>query len=165
MFASARPSQMLVSRSPLTRRGLAGVALGGFAALGIGLRARGEPLSPAAEPTVVGLVMVKLCGPAPWVAAAVVGLAIVAMHLTETFHPPSISPRWRRRRAFLLCQRESGRYRLFDGQMNALKVATWGCAWGLSWNPPAANSGGWSPALWRCRRYPALRCRRALKIA
>jgi CBS-domain-containing membrane protein len=39
--------------------------------------------------TVVGLVMVKLCGPAPWVAAAAVGLAIVAMHLTETFHPPA----------------------------------------------------------------------------
>jgi CBS-domain-containing membrane protein len=33
--------------------------------------------------------MVKLCGPAPWVAAAAVGLAIVAMHLTETFHPPA----------------------------------------------------------------------------
>ncbi len=39
--------------------------------------------------TLVGLVLVKLCGPAPWVAAASVGLAIVAMHLTRTFHPPA----------------------------------------------------------------------------
>jgi CBS-domain-containing membrane protein len=34
--------------------------------------------------TVVGLVMVKLCGP-----ALSVGLAIPVMHLTETFHPPA----------------------------------------------------------------------------
>jgi CBS-domain-containing membrane protein len=39
--------------------------------------------------TVVGLIMVKLCGPAPWVAALSVGLAILVMHLTETFHPPA----------------------------------------------------------------------------
>jgi CBS-domain-containing membrane protein len=39
--------------------------------------------------TVVGLVMVKLCGPAPWVAALSVGLAILIMHFTETFHPPA----------------------------------------------------------------------------
>jgi CBS-domain-containing membrane protein len=39
--------------------------------------------------TLVGLFMVKLCGPAPWVAALAVGLAMVAMHLTGTFHPPA----------------------------------------------------------------------------
>ena len=33
--------------------------------------------------------MVKLCGPAPWAAALAVGLAMVAMHLTGTFHPPA----------------------------------------------------------------------------
>jgi len=37
----------------------------------------------------VGLLIVKLCGPAPWVAALAVGLAMVAMHLTGTFHPPA----------------------------------------------------------------------------
>lgn len=39
--------------------------------------------------TVVGLVAVKLLGPAPWVAALAVGLAMIAMHLTDTFHPPA----------------------------------------------------------------------------
>ena len=37
----------------------------------------------------VGLLMVKLTGPNPWAAALAVGLAIVAMHLTDTFHPPA----------------------------------------------------------------------------
>lgn len=39
--------------------------------------------------TIVGLLVVKLCGPAPWAAALAVGLAMVAMHLTDTFHPPA----------------------------------------------------------------------------
>jgi CBS-domain-containing membrane protein len=39
--------------------------------------------------TLVGLLIVKLCGPAPWAAAVAVGLAMVAMHATGTFHPPA----------------------------------------------------------------------------
>jgi len=39
--------------------------------------------------TLVGVLVVKLCGPAPWAAALAVGLAMVAMHLTGTFHPPA----------------------------------------------------------------------------
>jgi CBS-domain-containing membrane protein len=39
--------------------------------------------------TVVGLLLVKLFGPASWAAALAVGLAMVAMHLTGTFHPPA----------------------------------------------------------------------------
>jgi len=39
--------------------------------------------------TLIGLMLVKLCGPAPWAAALGVGLATVAMHLTGTFHPPA----------------------------------------------------------------------------
>jgi len=39
--------------------------------------------------TLVGLLVVKLCGPAPWAAAMAVGLAMVAMHLTGTLHPPA----------------------------------------------------------------------------
>jgi CBS-domain-containing membrane protein len=39
--------------------------------------------------TLVGLAMVKLTGPGAWAAAAAVGLAIVAMYLTDTFHPPA----------------------------------------------------------------------------
>jgi CBS-domain-containing membrane protein len=39
--------------------------------------------------TLTGLAVVSLCGPAPWAAAVAVGLAMVAMHLTGTFHPPA----------------------------------------------------------------------------
>jgi len=39
--------------------------------------------------TVVGLLAVKLLGPAPWVAALAVGIAMIAMHQTDTFHPPA----------------------------------------------------------------------------
>lgn len=39
--------------------------------------------------TLVGLLVVKLLGPHAWTAALAVGLAIVAMHLTGTFHPPA----------------------------------------------------------------------------
>lgn len=39
--------------------------------------------------TVVGLLAAKLLGPSSWVAALAVGLAIIAMHLTDTFHPPA----------------------------------------------------------------------------
>jgi CBS-domain-containing membrane protein len=39
--------------------------------------------------TLVGLAMVKLTGPSAWAAAAAVGLAILAMYLTGTFHPPA----------------------------------------------------------------------------
>ena len=39
--------------------------------------------------TIVGLVVLKLAGPHAWAAAAAVGLAILAMYLTDTFHPPA----------------------------------------------------------------------------
>jgi len=63
----------------------------------------GAPDAPPAQPralvgghlvsALVGLIVVKLAGPAPWAAAAAVGLAMAAMHLTGTFHPPAgISP-------------------------------------------------------------------------
>lgn len=39
--------------------------------------------------TLVGLIALKLAGPSPFVAAAAVGLAMAAMHLTRTFHPPA----------------------------------------------------------------------------
>jgi CBS-domain-containing membrane protein len=39
--------------------------------------------------TVVGLIVVKLVGPAPWAAALAVGIAMIAMHCTDTFHPPA----------------------------------------------------------------------------
>ena len=59
----------------------------------------GSPKAPPAQPraligghlisTVIGLAAVKLAGTGPWVAALAVGLSIVAMHVTRTFHPPA----------------------------------------------------------------------------
>jgi CBS-domain-containing membrane protein len=59
----------------------------------------GSPETEAAQPrtligghivsALVGILAVKVLGPAPWSAALAVGLAIVAMHLTGTFHPPA----------------------------------------------------------------------------
>lgn len=37
----------------------------------------------------VGLAVLKLAGPHAWAAAAAVGLAILAMYVTGTFHPPA----------------------------------------------------------------------------
>ncbi len=51
---------------------------------------KAEPAQPRAlvgghlVSALVGLLVVKLCGPAPWAAAVAVGLAMVAMHLTGT---------------------------------------------------------------------------------
>ncbi len=59
----------------------------------------GSPEIDAAQPraligghlvaTAVGLLVVKIAGPGPWVAALAVGLAMGAMHLSRTFHPPA----------------------------------------------------------------------------
>jgi len=59
----------------------------------------GSPEIEAAQPraligghlvaTLVGLAVVKTTGPGPLAAALAVGLAMVAMHLTRTFHPPA----------------------------------------------------------------------------
>src|SRR3974390_3388703 len=56
---------------------------------------KAEPAQPRAligghlVSTLVGLFVVKLLGPDPWAAATAVGLAMVARHLTGTFHPPA----------------------------------------------------------------------------
>jgi CBS-domain-containing membrane protein len=59
----------------------------------------GSPQVAAAQPraligghlvaTAVGLMVVKITGPGITAAALAVGLAIVAMHLTRSFHPPA----------------------------------------------------------------------------
>jgi len=59
----------------------------------------GSPEVEAAQPraligghiiaTTIGLLVLSVFGPEPWAAALAVGLAIAAMHLTRTFHPPA----------------------------------------------------------------------------
>jgi CBS-domain-containing membrane protein len=59
----------------------------------------GSPEVEAAQPraligghlvaTLVGLVVLQVTGPHGWAAAAAVGLAVLAMYVTGTFHPPA----------------------------------------------------------------------------
>ena len=37
----------------------------------------------------VGLLLLQVTGPGPWAAATAIGLAIIAMQATRTFHPPA----------------------------------------------------------------------------
>jgi CBS-domain-containing membrane protein len=39
--------------------------------------------------TLVGLVVLEVTGPHGWAAAVAVGLAVLAMYITGTFHPPA----------------------------------------------------------------------------
>ena len=39
--------------------------------------------------TLVGLVVLQIAGPNAWAAALAVGLAVLAMYITGTFHPPA----------------------------------------------------------------------------
>jgi CBS-domain-containing membrane protein len=39
--------------------------------------------------TLVGFVVLHLAGPQAWAAAAAVGLSVLAMYVTDTFHPPA----------------------------------------------------------------------------
>lgn len=38
---------------------------------------------------IVGVLAVKIAGPQPWIAALAVGVAMLAMLLTDSFHPPA----------------------------------------------------------------------------
>ncbi|NWG23897.1 MAG: HPP family protein [Pseudorhodoplanes sp.] len=59
----------------------------------------GLPDAPPAQPraligghvvcALIGIMVVKLTGPQAWAAALAVGLSMVAMHETRTFHPPA----------------------------------------------------------------------------
>jgi CBS-domain-containing membrane protein len=43
--------------------------------------------------TLTGLAVLHATGPQAWAAAVAVGLAVLAMHVTDTFHPPvAINP-------------------------------------------------------------------------
>jgi CBS-domain-containing membrane protein len=92
--------------------------------------------------TVVGLLMVKLCGPAPWAAAVAVGLAMVAMHLTRTFHPPAgIDP------LVVVTNNLSWSFLVVPVAVGALLLALFAFAWHnlVGWGP---NKGDTWPEQW-----------------
>jgi CBS-domain-containing membrane protein len=91
---------------------------------------RAEPAQPRALvgghllSTLVGLLVVKLCGPAPWAAAVAVGLAMVVMHLTGTFHPPAgIDP------LVVVVNNMSWSFLIVPVGIGALLLATFAFAW------------------------------------
>jgi CBS-domain-containing membrane protein len=74
--------------------------------------------------TLVGLLVVKLRGPASWAAAVAVGLAMVAMYLTGTFHPPAgIDP------LVIVVNKMSWRHLVVPVGVGALLLATFAFAW------------------------------------
>jgi CBS-domain-containing membrane protein len=112
--------------------------------------------SPGAEPaqpralvgghlvaTLVGLVMLNIAGPNPWAAALAVGVAMIAMHLTRTFHPPAgIDP------LVVVVHDMPWSFLLAPVGVGALLLAVFAFAWhNLIGRTAAADATSW-PARW-----------------
>ena len=92
--------------------------------------------------TIVGLLFVTLCGSAPWVAAIAVGLAIAAMHVTRTFHPPAgIDP------LIIVVNNMTWSYLFVPVSVGALLLITFAFAW-HSIITRGANGGSTWPSRW-----------------
>ena len=109
---------------------------------------KAEPAQPRAlvgghlVSTLVGLLVVKLCGPAPWAAAVAVGLAMVAMRLTGTFHPPAgIDP------LVVVVNNMSWSFLIVPVGVGALLLATFAFAW-HNLVARGANRGDTWPVRW-----------------
>src|SRR5262245_25698535 len=109
---------------------------------------KAEPAQPRAlvgghlVSTLVGLLVVNLCGPAPWAAAIAVGLAMVAMHLTDTFHPPAgIDP------LVVVVNNMSWSFLIVPVGIGALLLAAFAFAW-HNFVARGANRGDTWPAHW-----------------
>jgi CBS-domain-containing membrane protein len=93
--------------------------------------------------TLVGLLVVKLCGPAPWAAAVAVGLAMVAMHLTGTFHPPAgIDP------LVVVVNNMSWSFLIVPVGIGALLLATFAFAWNNLVTRRANEGDAWPIRWW-----------------
>ena len=87
--------------------------------------------------TLVGLAMVHLTGPSPVAAAAAVGIAMLAMHHTRTFHPPAgIDP------LIIVYQDMGWSFLLMPVAVGALLLAAFAFVW-----HNASRRGSW-PARW-----------------
>lgn len=92
--------------------------------------------------TLVGLLMLKLCGPAPWAAALAVGVAMIVMRLTGTFHPPAgIDP------LVIVVNNMSWSFLIAPVGVGALLLALFAYAWhNVVWR--RSNKGDIWPARW-----------------
>src|SRR5207237_5325282 len=113
----------------------------------------GSPEAPPAQPraligchlisTLIGLAVVKLAGPGPLPAALAVGLSIVAMHLTRTFHPPAgIGP------LVVVINNMSWSFLLAPVAIGALLLAGFAFAWHNLVSRNAAGGGSWPMRWW-----------------
>jgi CBS-domain-containing membrane protein len=72
----------------------------------------------------VGLAVLKLTGPQAWAAAAAVGLSILAMYVTGTFHPPAgINP------LLVVSGTLPWRFLFAPGRAGALLLTVFCCFW------------------------------------
>lgn len=93
--------------------------------------------------TLVGLVVLQLLGPGHWTAALAVGLAIVAMHLTRTFHPPAgIDP------LVVVVNDMTWSFLLAPVALGALMLAGFAFAWHNVIARSAAGNGSWPVRWW-----------------
>jgi CBS-domain-containing membrane protein len=92
--------------------------------------------------TLVGLIVLQLTGPGPWVAALAVGLAMIAMHLTRTFHPPAgIDP------LVVVVNGIPWTFLLAPVGVGALMLAAFAFAWHNLARRSTASGASW-PARW-----------------
>ena len=92
--------------------------------------------------TLVGLLVVKITGPAAWAAALAVGLAMIAMHLSGTFHPPAgIDP------LVVVTNNMSWSFLLAPVAIGAVLLALFAFAW-HNLVARGANSGDIWPERW-----------------
>jgi len=92
--------------------------------------------------TLVGLIVVQLTGPGPWVAALAVGLAMIAMHMTRTFHPPAgIDP------LVIVVNGLPWTFLWAPVGVGALMLAAFSFAWHNLSNKSAERGASW-PARW-----------------
>jgi CBS-domain-containing membrane protein len=108
----------------------------------------GSPEVEAAQPraligghlvaSLIGLLVVHLAGPAPWAAAIAVGLAMVAMHATRTFHPPAgIDP------LLIVINNAPWSFLLMPVALGAVMLVAFAYAWHL-----AVRRFDWPTARW-----------------
>lgn len=90
--------------------------------------------------TLVGLLVLKVAGPSEWAAAVSVGLAIGAMQLTRTFHPPAgIDP------LLVVINDVSWRFLLAPVGVGVLSLAVFAFCWHSLWRRTICSATSSSP--------------------
>lgn len=93
--------------------------------------------------TLMGLAVVHITGPSPLAAAAAVGLAMIAMHLTRSFHPPAgIDP------LIVVYNNLSWGFLLMPVAVGALLLAAFAYVWHNHVRLDATRESAWPRQWW-----------------